>query len=128
MIRVGWFLFLERRRLDVAFESAATYINDVLKARIDGNPARAKMIGGVFEFVLEGDNGGTWTLDLTKPVLREGPAEKMNCRIRMAGTDFLGMVNGTLGAMDAFKTGKLKVEGNLAMSLKLQVLLDPKGW
>jgi len=112
----------------VAYESASAYINDVLKPRIDGNPARAKTIGGVFEFVLDGDNGGTWTLDLTQPVLREGVAEKMNCRIRMAAADFVGMVNGTLGAMDAFKTGKLKVEGNLAMSLKLQVLLDPKGW
>ncbi len=112
----------------MAYESATSYINDVLKARIDGNPSRAKLIGGVFEFVLDGETGGTWTLDLTQPVLREGPAEKMNCRIRMAAGDFLGLVNGTLGAMDAFKTGKLKVEGNLAMSLKLQVLLDAKGW
>lgn len=112
----------------MAYESAATYINEVLKARIDGNPARAKSIGGVFEFVLEGDDGGTWTLDLTQPALKEGKAEKMNCRIRMAAGDFVAMVNNTLGAMDAFKTGRLKVEGNLAMSLKLQVLLDPKGW
>ena len=52
----------------------------------------------------------------------------MNCRIRMTAADFLALVNGTLGAMDAFKTGKLKVEGNLAMSLKLQILLDAKGW
>ena len=112
----------------MAHESAATYINDVLKARIDGNPARAKTIGGIFEFVLDGPPGGTWTLDLTQPILRDGAAEKMNCRIRMAAADFVSMVNGTLSAMDAFKTGKLKVEGNLAMSLKLQVLLDPKGW
>jgi len=118
----------EGRRPNVAYESAATYINDVLKARIDGNPARAKLIGGVFEFVLDGDQGGTWTLDLTQPILREGAAEKMNCRIRMTAADFLALVNGTLGAMDAFKTGKLKVEGNLAMSLKLQILLDAKGW
>ncbi len=108
--------------------SVSTYINQVLKARIDGNPSRAKTIGGVFEFVLEGDDGGIWTLDLNQPTLVDGKAEKMNCRIRMTNADFLGLVNGTLGAMDAFKTGKLKVEGNLAMSLKLQVLLDEKGW
>ena len=112
----------------MAYESVTTYINDILKTRIDGNPARAKTIGGVFEFILEGDTGGIWTLDLTQPLLREGVAEKMNCRIRMAASDFLALVNGTLGAMDAFKTGKLKVEGNLAMSLKLQILLDAKGW
>ncbi len=112
----------------MAYESAASYINEVLKARIDGNPARAKMMGGVFEFVLGGDQGGTWTLDCTAPSLVAGAAEKWNCRIRMTDADFLAMVNGTLGAMDAFKTGKLKVEGNLPMSLKLQVLLDPKGW
>jgi putative sterol carrier protein len=112
----------------VAHESVAIYVNQILKARIDGNPARAKAIGGVFEFVLEGPDGGIWTLDLTQPALKEGKAEKMNCRIRMSTGDFLGLVNGTLGAMDAFKTGKLKVEGNLAMSLKLQVLLDEKGW
>ena len=108
--------------------SAAAWIDEVLRDRIAANPVRARSIGGVFEFVLDGDGGGTWTLDLNLPQLRPGRAQRMNCRIRASAADFVEVLEGRLEPAEAFGTGRLKVEGNLALSLKLQVLLDPAGW
>lgn len=99
-----------------------------LAGRIAKNPERAKKIGGVFEFVLEGEHGGTWHLDLNVPLVRAGAAEKMNVRIRMKAEDFVAVSEGRLNPMVAFTTGRLKVEGNVAMAIKLQQVLSPQGW
>ncbi len=99
-----------------------------LAGRIAKNPDRARKIGGVFEFVLEGEQGGTWHLDLNVPTVQAGPAEKMNVRIRMKAADFVEVALGRLNPMLAFTTGRLKVEGNVAMAVKLQQVLSPQGW
>lgn len=99
-----------------------------LASRIARNPERAKKIGGVFEFVIEGDNGGTWHLDLNAPVVQVGPANKTSVRIRMKDSDFVQVALGRLNPMLAFTSGRLKVEGNLALAIKLQQVLSPQGW
>lgn len=99
-----------------------------LATRVAKNPERAKKIGGVFEFVLEGDQGGTWHLDMNEPAVRPGPAEKMNVRIRMKASDFVAVAQGKLNPIMAFTTGRLKVEGNVALATKLQQVLSPQGW
>ena len=103
-------------------------INGDIAARIGKNPERAKKIGGVYEFVLEGENGGTWHLDLNAPKVATGPAPKMDVRLRMKADDFVAIVEGRLNEMQAFTQGKLKVEGNIAMALKLRQVLSPQGW
>lgn len=99
-----------------------------LKTRLAGNPDRAKQIGGIFEFVLEGDEGGTWSLDMGTQEVKAEANEAMNVRIRMNDGDFLDILSGKLNPMAAFTQGKLKVEGNIAMALKLQDVLSGKGW
>ena len=110
------------------YTSADQFFNDSLPERIAKNPDRAKKIGGVFEFVLDGDGGGTWGLDLTAPAVAAGPAANMNVRIRMKAADFVELVNGRLNEMAAFTQGRLKVEGNIAMALKLREVLQSAGW
>jgi len=112
----------------VEYVSVESVFNDGLAARIAKNPARAQKIGGVFEFVIEGDGGGTWTLDLNAPELKAGKAEKMNVRIRIQAADFLEVANGRMNEMSAFTRGKLKVEGNIAMALKLRDVMSDAGW
>jgi putative sterol carrier protein len=99
-----------------------------LARRIERNPDRARKIGGVFEFVLDGDGGGTWHLDLNAPMSCAGPASNMNVRIKMKVPDFLDVVNGRLNEVMAFSQGKLKIEGNITMALKLRDVLRPAGW
>lgn len=108
--------------------SADSFFMTTIARRIERNPDRAKKIGGVFEFVLDGEEGGTWHLDLSVPKVAKGPAEKFNVRIKMKVSDFLEVVNGKMNEIAAFSQGKLKVEGNMTMALRLRDILRPSGW
>ncbi|GAB5388603.1 MAG: SCP2 sterol-binding domain-containing protein [Alphaproteobacteria bacterium] len=44
--------------------------------------------------------------------------------LRMSADSLQGMINGTLNPTMAFMTGKLKVDGNMGVAMKLSSLLD----
>ena len=46
-----------------------------------------------------------------------------DCTIKMAQADFEAMTSGQLNPMGAFMSGKLKVEGDMSVAMKLQNLL-----
>ncbi len=50
----------------------------------------------------------------------DGPAQ---CTIKMTMDDFKAMAAGQLDGMTAFMTGKLKIEGDMGVAMKLQGLL-----
>ena len=86
--------------------------------------AQARTLATVYKFVLEGEDGGTFLLDLTdNPSVSEddGPA---NCTIRMAAADFVEMAEGRIDSRELFFAGKLKVEGDMGLALKLKKLRD----
>jgi sterol carrier protein 2 len=103
--------------------SPAQFFRETLPQRLERDPEHVRRIGGVFEFVIEGDDGGVWTLDTQALQIHEGPATRMNCRIRISAADFLDLLAGRINDMTAFATRKLKVEGNIALSLRLRSLL-----
>jgi len=108
--------------------TAKAFFETVIGPRIAGNPERARKIGGVFEFVLDGADGGTWVLDLNTPQMKPASTGDSNVIIRMASADLLDIVEGRLNEMTAFMRGKIKIEGNIAMALKLREILQPAGW
>jgi len=111
-----------------AYDAVQKFFEDALAKRIASNPARAQKIGGVYEFVMDGQAERTWHLDMTVPVVRQGPAPKMGVRIRMKSEDFIEVAEGRLNEMQAFTGGKIKIEGNLMMAMKLRDVLRPQGW
>jgi putative sterol carrier protein len=46
-----------------------------------------------------------------------------DCTIRMDLNDFAGLLGGTLDGMTAFMTGKMKIEGDMGVAMKLQNIL-----
>ncbi len=104
------------------------FFDDVIGPRIQKNPERAKKIGGIYEFVLDGTDGGTWVVDLNSAVVKPASAGDSNVVISMSTADFLELVAGRLNEMTAFMRGKIKIQGNIAMALKLRDLLQPSGW
>jgi predicted lipid carrier protein YhbT len=93
-------------------------------AKIAANQAKAAAIGATYRFVLDGDAGGTWILALKDPpsvTAGDGAAE---CTVRMAAQDFVDMVEGRASGQELFFRGKLKVEGDMGLALRLQALTD----
>lgn len=92
--------------------------------KIEQNSDAAKAIGAVYKFVLEGEGGGTYVMDLKDdPKVTEGEAEAP-CTIRMAASDWVEMLEGRANGQQLFFTGKLKIEGDMGLAMKLQNLIQ----
>ena len=46
-----------------------------------------------------------------------------DCTLRMDFSDFADLIGGKLDGMTAFMTGKLKIEGDMGVAMKLQSIL-----
>lgn len=86
--------------------------------------AQASAIGAVFKFILEGDGGGSFIVNLKdNPGVVEGEGAA-DCSITMTAQDFVDLTEGKANGQQLFFTGKLKVEGDMSLALRLQAMLD----
>ncbi|MBI3178230.1 MAG: SCP2 sterol-binding domain-containing protein [Deltaproteobacteria bacterium] len=108
----------------MAVNTAKEVFDTHLPARLQAKKDTLAKINAKYKFVLNGDGGGTWVVDLTTPggsvTAGEGQA---NCTITMAAKDFVDLINGKLNGQMAFMTGKLKVAGDMGLAMKLQQVL-----
>jgi putative sterol carrier protein len=99
-----------------------------LPEAIAKNPDKAKEVGHVFQMNITGDNGGEWTIDCspaTGPSCKAGKTDTAECAITIAEADFQKLVeNPQANGMQLFFAGKLKVQGNQMLAMKLQKLFD----
>ena len=85
-----------------------------------------KEVGGSFLFVLSGEKGGSWLLDL-----KNGAGSVSKCSddtaadvtMKMNVDNMVAMFTGKLSPTSAFMTGKLKIAGNMALAMKLEKLM-----
>jgi putative sterol carrier protein len=86
--------------------------------------AQAAAIGGVFRFDLQGEGGGLFIMNLKDDVgVTEGDGAAP-CTIRLTATDFVDLFEGRASGQALFMSGRLKVEGDMGMALKLQALTE----
>ena len=86
--------------------------------------ALASASGGVFRYDIQGEGGGTFIMNLTDQVgvtEGDGPAP---CTIRMSASDFVDLFEGRAAGQQLFFSGRLAVEGDMGMALKLQALTE----
>ncbi len=105
--------------------SAQEVFESFLPGRLKAKPDVVTKINSSYKFIINGDGGGTWVVDLTKPggAITAGDGDA-KCSITMASQDFVDLMNGKLNPQMAFMSGKLKVAGDMGLALKLGSLLN----
>jgi len=110
------------------FRSEALFAE--LAKRMKENQDIVKSIGGIYQFnITGGPNGKTqsWLVDLKNGngsiQLGEGKAD---CTITVSDADYVGMMTGKLNSQQLFMQGKLKIQGNMALAMKLGKLGENK--
>jgi NAD(P)-dependent dehydrogenase (short-subunit alcohol dehydrogenase family)/putative sterol carrier protein len=87
-------------------------------------PEAAKGVAAVFQYRITGEGGGEWSCAVKDQTceIRRGVHEKPTCTLLMAAVDFLAMMSGSLPPMQAFNSGKLKIEGDIMKSQLIERL------
>jgi putative sterol carrier protein len=85
---------------------------------------KAAGVDVVFQYDISGPEGGSWyvTVKDGKCEVAEGTHSSPTTTIKMADDDFVKMISGELNAMNAYTTGKLKIEGDLMKSQLIEKL------
>ena len=92
-------------------------------------PEAAAGVDAVFQYTISGPGGGDWNCAVRDNActVSAGRDAHPTCTLIMADTDFLGMMNGQLAPMQAFTSGKLKIEGDVMQSQLIEKLFKLNG-
>ena len=87
-------------------------------------PDKAAGVDVVFQYRISGPGGGDWNVSVRNGVCEKSQGIHTNptTTILMSDQDFLSMISGKLNAMQAYTSGKLKIEGDLMKSQLIQKL------
>lgn len=89
---------------------------------IDADLERARQFGGVYKFVLDGPDGRTFIIDLGEhPRVIDGDGDAQ-CTVYMEASDFIDLMEGRADRRALFFMGKLTVEGDWGLAMKLKDL------
>jgi len=108
---------------------AAENVKDVFEKhmpeRLRNKPDVVAKINAIYQFNISGPSGGVWSVDCTHPggLITSGAATAAKCTVTCLDGDFLAIVNGKLNAQMAFMSGKLKIQGDMGLAMKLQQIL-----
>jgi putative sterol carrier protein len=110
----------------MADATSKSILENDIPAVLTAKPELAKEINAVVHFVITGDNGGTWTLDLTKPSgwVTSGAVGEPKMTVTVSDADFVKIRSKQLNAQMAAMQGKLKFKPmDMGLALKLGKLL-----
>jgi len=99
--------------------------NVTIPAALAKNVDAAKEVGAKYQFVITGDGGGEWFIDLTAsgPSAAAGNPGGADCTLTLSSEDFQKLhENPDANGMQLFFSGKLKVAGNQMLAMKLKKL------
>ena len=96
-----------------------------LPTAVQADPKKIEGFNGTLLFTINGDQGGTWTLDIRNQQLnvKAEAVPTPDISITMKDADFVNFINKKLSGQMAFMTGKLKVKGNMQLAMKLNGLI-----
>jgi putative sterol carrier protein len=101
------------------------YFEEKIAKKLVDKPETSKAVNSIYEFNITGDNGGVWTVDLTKEpgVVTAGSGGTAKCTVTCSSPDFMNIVSGKMNPQMAFMSGKLKIKGDMGLAMKLQKVI-----
>jgi hypothetical protein len=105
--------------------SLKDFFEQHIPAKLKAKPDVVSKINAIYQFVIAGPGGGSWSVDCTQPggSVQAGTATGAKCTVSATDQAFLDIVNGRLNAQMAFMSGKLKIQGDMGLAMKLQQIL-----
>lgn len=100
-------------------------IMDKLQEKLGADPAKMAGVTATYQFSLSGDGGGDCHVVFNdgEAKVNEGAAANADITISVDVADFKDLLEGKLDAMGAFMSGKLKIQGDMSLAMKLQSFL-----
>ena len=84
------------------------------------NPQKAQGVDARIQVELSGDNGGSWWLKINQAQAStgDGQIDSPQMTVKAKADDFASMIDGSLNPMQAFMSGKVKVQGDMGMAMR----------
>jgi hypothetical protein len=103
--------------------------NDVfseIDERLKADPGQLTGTSAKYLFDLSGDDGGEYHIDIHDGVGDAGPGhvDNPNITITMTSGDFVDLATGKLDGARAFMSGRIEIQGDMGLAMKLQDLLS----
>jgi putative sterol carrier protein len=97
----------------------------IAKKLADSKPEEREKVNAIYEFNITGDNGGVWTVEVTKDkgAVQSGSTGTAKCIVTANSPDFMNIVSGKMNPQMAFMSGKLKIKGDMGLAMKLQKVM-----
>jgi len=98
---------------------SAQEVFDAIEAGIASDPSTVSKVGGVFHFKV-GDK--SWTVDLKNGAgsVKQGPPSgAADCTVIAKEEDFINLMTGKVAGQKLFMEGKIKIQGNMGLVMKL---------
>jgi len=94
----------------------------MLPEAFNADAARGKDV--VFQFSISGPGGGDWVVTVKDGACKveQGNVEKPTTTVKMAVDDFIQLITGKLSGMQAYTSGKLKLEGDMMKAQLIEKL------
>jgi len=90
-------------------------------------PERAGALSVVYQLELSGDGGGSIAIcvDGGRARIQGGAAEAADVRLVLPARDYFGVLAGRENADLLYMAGRLRIEGDLSLAMKLRALFRP---
>ena len=85
------------------------------------NADAAQGMDAVIQYSLSGEGGAQYHAVIKDGActITEGTHDAPTMTLKMAATDFVDLIGGKLDGMSAFMSGKLQVEGDMGLAMKM---------
>jgi putative sterol carrier protein len=102
---------------------AAAFFNSV-SGKVDSDKIQG--MNALYQFMITGDGGGEWNVKVADGAVAvaEGKADSPSITLTISAENFCDLVEGKLNGQTAFLTGKLKIQGDMTLALKLQSVFN----